>query len=67
MVIEIEYLSKFHWPGLNKKVNLQDVSGRPGQLELGKYSFFLSMTICLFTIYLRQSWKKLMTQDHKFS
>ena len=34
--------------------------------ECGKNSLSLTMTIWLFTIHLKQSWKKLSTQDHKF-
>jgi hypothetical protein len=35
--------------------------------ECGNNSFSLNMAVWLFTIYLKQSWKKLSTNDHKFS
>ena len=35
--------------------------------ECGNNLFSLTITVCLFIIYLKQSWKKLSTQDHTFS
>ena len=56
------------WPILQDKTcqifSLAEISR---WAECGNNSFSLTMTLYLFTIYLKQSWKKLSTPEHKLS
>ena len=38
----------------------------PGRAKFDKIQFFLTITAGIFTICLKQSWKKLSTQEHKY-
>ena len=38
----------------------------PGEAKCCKIIFSLTITACMFTISLKQSWEKLSSQDHKF-